>query len=280
LSVNYRSSEVLAVLILSSIEESSTVAIRPPKHNSQGYTLLEMLTVVGIMSIIVGFSVPSLLAFNKPLRDGTSQFKSHLSLIRSKAISSNQAYRIRPKFPQTSQYTGQKYQNTPHNFIVEYAANCQVTTYGTGLPSDSADPRYNATYPTGTPDGWQQASQFDLDLPETVGVSDTPVTEQSPDANSNPVTISPTSTTLTIRPASDPVNPTSVTIEPYLNWNICYDNRGIVHRPVNLTIKDFQANNQAVTSSIRIQKVGGLIITTNDKDSNPITADSQGNPIF
>ncbi len=251
------------------------MAIRPPKHNSQGYTLLEMLAVVGIMSIIVGFAVPSLLALNKPLRDGTSQFKSHLSLMRSKAISSNQAYRIRPKFPLTSQYTGQKYQNTPHNFIVEYAANCQVTTYGTGLPSDSADPRYNPTYPNGTPDGWQQASQFDLDLPETVGVSDTPVTEQD---NGTGAMATITSTTLTLTPANK-TTPTTVTFNEYLNWNICYDNRGIVYRPIKLTIKDFQANNKAVTALIEVQKVGGLLITTIDKNSVVIPPDS-GNPVF
>jgi prepilin-type N-terminal cleavage/methylation domain-containing protein len=81
------------------IEESAIVAIRPPKYNSQGYTLLEMLAVLGMVAVVVGFATPSFLALNKPLRNGTSQFVSQLSLIRSKAISGNQAYRLRPKYP-------------------------------------------------------------------------------------------------------------------------------------------------------------------------------------
>jgi prepilin-type N-terminal cleavage/methylation domain-containing protein len=124
------------------------VAIRPPNHNSQGYTLVEMLVVIIVTGIVMGIAVPSLMALNKPLRDATLQFKSQLTLIRAKAISSNQAYRLRPKYPTAAQYLGEHYNGNPHNFIVEYAANCQVTA----------------------PGGWQPASQLDLDLPESIGL--------------------------------------------------------------------------------------------------------------
>ena len=81
------------------------MAIRPPNYNSQGFTLLEMIITLGVAGIIVGFAAPSFLSWNKPLRDGSLQFKSHLSLIRSKAISSGQAYRLRPKYNTLAEYS-------------------------------------------------------------------------------------------------------------------------------------------------------------------------------
>jgi prepilin-type N-terminal cleavage/methylation domain-containing protein len=91
------------------------VTIRSPKYNSQGFTLVEMLIVLIVAGTIIGMATPSLLLFNKPLRDGSLQFKSQLSLIRSKAISSNSAYRLRPKYPTAAEYRGQNYQGKPHN---------------------------------------------------------------------------------------------------------------------------------------------------------------------
>jgi prepilin-type N-terminal cleavage/methylation domain-containing protein len=240
------------------------VAIRPPKYNSQGYTLLEMLAVISIVGIVMGFAAPSLLALNKPLRDGTSQFKSTLGLIRSKAISSNQAYRIRPKFPTKAQYIGEKYPQNPHNFIVEYAANCQVNTYGPGLPVGSTG------FANGTPDGWQIASQFDLDLPEAVGISDTAT-----------VTVNGTATTsgTDSLQLANQSGSTSVAFEANLRWNICYDNRGLVSQPITLTLKDFQGNNRAKNSVIQITGIGQLGITTKDNAGVDIPANN-GNPVF
>jgi prepilin-type N-terminal cleavage/methylation domain-containing protein len=130
------------------------VAIRPPKYNSQGYTLIEMLVVMGIISIIAGFTVPSLLAFNKPLRDGTLQFKSHLSLVRIKAIASGKAYRIKPLDSNRATYT----RSIPNKFVVEYAIDCNVLDT--------------------IPNGWKRASELDLDLPPDVGIinNTTPMT--------------------------------------------------------------------------------------------------------
>ncbi len=237
------------------------MAIRPPKPSSDGFTLVELLVVVIITSIIMGLAIPSLMALNKPLRDGTLQFKSQLSLIRSKAISTNQAYRLRPKYPTTAQYPAATAQNstliTPHSFIVEYAANCQVSTYGDPLPGGNV--------------GWQSAPDLDLDLPAAAGVAPLPVTQ----VNGTAVT----SATFTMVPANG-ASPISVPADPYLNWSICYDNRGVAFAPVSLTLKDFQGNNQAVSVQINVGVVGSPDIRTYDRTGAVIPADSQGNPVF
>jgi prepilin-type N-terminal cleavage/methylation domain-containing protein len=249
-----------------------TVAIQPPKYNSQGFTLIEMMVTLMVAGTIAAFAVPSFLSWNKPLRDGSLQFRSQLSLIRSKAISSGQAYRLRPKYPTTAEYKGQNYSQTPHNFIVEYAANCQVNTYGTGLAktalSATPDRPYNATYPEGKPDGWMVASQFDLDLPEQVGVADSPL----------PTLGTGLSASKTIKHANQSAD-TSVTFDPYLSWEICYDNRGVAYQPVSLTLKDFQGNNRAASALITVIGVGGVDIATKDKNQTIIPADGD-NPSF
>jgi prepilin-type N-terminal cleavage/methylation domain-containing protein len=125
------------------------VAIRPPKYNSQGFTLIEMIATVMVAGILMAIATPSLLSLNKPLRDGSLQFKSQLSLIRSKAISSGKAYRIRPKFTALTDYPD----GVARNFVVEYANNCK-------MPENTA-----------TVTRWQMASQFDLDLPPNIGIS-------------------------------------------------------------------------------------------------------------
>jgi hypothetical protein len=104
---------------------------------------------VMVAGILMAIATPSLLSLNKPLRDGSLQFKSQLSLIRSKAISSSKAYRIRPKFDTLAGYPD----GTARNFVVEYADNCK-------MPENSA-----------TATRWQMASQFDLDLPPNIGIS-------------------------------------------------------------------------------------------------------------
>jgi prepilin-type N-terminal cleavage/methylation domain-containing protein len=214
------------------------MTIRSPKHHDRGFTLVEMLVVIAIVGILVGIATPSLLTLNKPLRESTSQFKTQLNLIRSKAIASSQAYRLRPKYSTSTQYDGQK----PNSFIVEYAANCRITTYG---PSAT---------PAVLPDGWQRASQLDLDLPQTLGVSGTA-----------------TATNDTL-PTSTP------TPDANLNWSICYDNRGIASQPVNFTLKDFQGNNRAQTATISVQALGAVTITTQNKDGTNIS--ENGNPVF
>ncbi len=129
------------------------MAIRPPKYNSQGFTLIEMIVTVMVAGILMAIATPSFLSLNKPLRDGSLQFKSQLSLIRSKAISSSKSYRIRPKFTASASYPD----GVARNFVVEYADNCK-------MPENDATP---ATL------RWQMASQFDLDLPPNIGIPTT-----------------------------------------------------------------------------------------------------------
>jgi prepilin-type N-terminal cleavage/methylation domain-containing protein len=217
------------------------VTIRPPKYNSQGYTLVEILVVLIIAGIMAGITVPSLLSLNKPLRDGSLQFKSQLSLIRSKAISSNKAYRLKPKYPTAAEYTGQTYQQTPHNFVVEYAANCRVTAVG------------------GT-NGWAAASQLDLDLPEAIGVA-----TNSPDPI--PASLLPV------------VRVGGTTPLTSLSWEICFDNRGISDQTALVTLKDFQGNNKAKYALVNVIGVGSVDIDTKDKDGVAIPLNGD-NPDF
>jgi prepilin-type N-terminal cleavage/methylation domain-containing protein len=137
------------------------VAIRPPKYSSQGFTLIEMIVTVMFAGILMAIATPSLLSLNKPLRDGSLQFKSQLSLIRSKAISSGKSYRIRPKSTTLTDYPD----GVARNFVVEYAGNCKVTA-------------------TGGTSGWQMASQFDLDLPPNIGIPVDDLTLPVTNANS------------------------------------------------------------------------------------------------
>jgi prepilin-type N-terminal cleavage/methylation domain-containing protein len=211
------------------------VAIRSPKHNSQGYTLLEMLAVTALVGIVMGLGLPSLISLKKPLRDGTSQFKSALGLVRSKAIASNQAYRIKPMYLTRAEYTGTDNPDIPNKFVVESAANCSVTAAN----------------------GWTPASQFDLVLPNGVGITDS------------------ASTTLVV-----PASPSfSVTVSNSLNWNdgqgICFDNRGVVDRTLRFILKDFQDNNQAKIALFNVTLIGGVEIATYDKN-NISFVDSQG----
>ena len=212
------------------------MTIRPPKYNSQGFTLIEMIVTVMVAGILMAIATPSFLSLNKPLRDGSLQFKSQLSLIRSKAISSGKAYRIRPKFPTRAEYPGGI---VARNFVVEYAGNCKVTTSG------------------GT-DGWQMASQFDLDLPPNIGII-------------KDDTIFPTPTD---------------TVTNSLDWTtngsrICFDSRGIrddTNRVIAL--QDFQGFNKANFVTFEITKVGGVDINTYTKALAKIDPSSQGNPEF
>jgi prepilin-type N-terminal cleavage/methylation domain-containing protein len=220
------------------------VAIRPPKYNSQGFTLIEMIVTVMVAGIIMAFATPSLLSLNKPLRDGSLQFKSQLSLIRSKAISSSKAYRIQPKFTDVNNYPDK----TARNFVVEYADNCK-------MPENDFAP---ATL------RWQRASQFDLDLPPNIGI---------PSAYTGLPTV-----------VTAPTNPLDWSGGGTQNGKgICFDNRGLVDDlTTKIILKDFQGFNKAKIVVFDITKVGNIDVNTYT-ESTPSTftmTGSSGNPEF
>jgi prepilin-type N-terminal cleavage/methylation domain-containing protein len=218
------------------------VAIRPPKYNSQGFTLIEMIVTVMVAGIIMAFATPSLLSLNKPLRDGSLQFKSQLSLIRSKAISSSKAYRIRPKFATAAELTANS-EGRARNFVVEYADNCKKDE---------------------TAGNWQMASQFDLDLPQNVGIPTTPTA--SPDPTALPVPIGTATNSLDWKT---------------IGSRICFDNRGILEDTnTKIVLKDFQGFNKAKLTALELTKVGGVDIYTYTDALTTIAPSSQGNPEF
>ncbi len=199
------------------------MTIRSPKHNSQGFTLVEMLVSLIIIGIIMGVAVPSFLWLNKPLRTGALQFKAQLSLIRSKAISSNRAYRIRPN-PDPDP-------NGTRDFIVETAANCRVTALG-------------------NTDGWQRASQLDLDLPKDTRITTTPSTISDPSGS-----------------AIDS-----------LSTGICFDSRGIT-TPIRFILKDFRGDNKAKIAMLDVSLVGNIDIYTYDGSTSRLPGVG-GNPNY
>ena len=221
------------------------MAIRPPNYNSQGFTLLEMIITLGVAGIIVGFAAPSFLSWNKPLRDGSLQFKSHLSLIRSKAISSGQAYRLRPKYNTLAEYSN----GIAHNFVVEYAPNCRTLE--------------NNVAPIAA--RWQMVSQLDLNLPLTIGI---------------PVT----STTIpVVGTIATPLDWSGIGAAN--GRGICFDSRGIVDDlTTSIILRDFRGDNRAKLSVINLTLIGGVDITTYTEDTPgnlaAIPLSSQGNPEF
>jgi type II secretory pathway pseudopilin PulG len=207
------------------------VAIRPPKHNTEGFTLIEMIVILIIVGVISGFALPSLLSLNKPLRDGVSQFKSQLNLIRAKAIASNKTYRIKPLYSTRDEYYNAKNNSDkiPRNFTVEYAANCSIPFTNRGVT------------------GWNSATQFDLDLPKDVGIA------ADIDITGIPVT-----------------TPVMTTSDNLTNWSICFDNRGLVSQSMNFALKDFQDNHRAKIAVFQVLTVGGSTVYTYDKSKNLI----------
>ena len=204
------------------------MAIRSPKHNSDGFTMIEMIAVLVIVSVVAGFTLPSFISLNKPLKDGTSLFKSQLTLIRSKAIASGQAYRLTPMYSDRTNpgylIKDQNNINIPDKFVVQYAATCRSTT------------------------GWQRASQFDLELPNSIGITDNASTSGlSSDSGAIP------------------------TVSNDLDWRICFDNRGTIGETATVIIKDFKSNNRAKTALFMTTQIGGIDVFTYDANNNRIT---------
>lgn len=59
-------------------------------------TILEMVVVLGLVSILSGIAVTNLRAINKPLQNAAYSTEVFLQLARSRAISGTQAVKVRP----------------------------------------------------------------------------------------------------------------------------------------------------------------------------------------
>lgn len=225
------------------------MAIRLPKYRDRGFTLIEMLVTIAVAGIIMGIATPSLRSLNKPLRDGALQFKSQLSLIRSKAISSNKAYRLRPKFPTLT--VANYPDGIARNFVVEYAANCSV-------PENNEAPAALR---------WQMASELDLDLPQNVGI-----TNIATATITNPTGIGAVTNSLNWNGGK----------------GICFDNRGLLFfdattATTRVILQDFRSNSKAKLALIDISKIGDVDINTySDTLTSPtqIPLNGQNNPEF
>jgi prepilin-type N-terminal cleavage/methylation domain-containing protein len=64
--------------------------------NSAGFTLLELLSVVGLMGVLAVMTGPMLLWANKPLQNGTNQTAGIFKQVRMRAIVTTSVYRVRP----------------------------------------------------------------------------------------------------------------------------------------------------------------------------------------
>jgi prepilin-type N-terminal cleavage/methylation domain-containing protein len=112
------------------------------KSTTEGFTLIEILVTIAIAGILLSLGSVSLISMRKPLKLAVKAFESQVRLVRTQALSSGRAYRIRPRYLTTAEYSA----GFANRFIVEHASNCSSTS-------------------------WAVASQLDLDL-EDVGVVD------------------------------------------------------------------------------------------------------------
>jgi prepilin-type N-terminal cleavage/methylation domain-containing protein len=221
------------------------VTIRPPKYNSQGFTLIEMIVTVMVAGILMALATPSLLSLNKPLRDGSLQFKSQLSLIRSKAISSGKSYRIRPKFDTLT--TANYPDGRVRNFVVEYADNCK-------MPENDVVPAKLR---------WQMASQFDLNLPPNIGITPTGTALSLTD--NTPTTATPATSAVTHSVTTSLSWTTSAT-STTPGSRICFDNRGILDdTTTKIVLSDFQGFNKATLVELELTTVGNVDIKAYSK---------------
>lgn len=187
---------------------------------SEGFTLLELLAAIVVGGILLSLGSVSLISMKKPLKMAVKSFESQLVLVRTQALSSGLAYRIKPRYLTSAEYSN----GFANRFIVEQASNCTSTT-------------------------WAVASQFDLDL-EDVGIPDL--------------------STISLDGLSTPnVNA--------LDWNLCFDNRGFVYKPLKIYLKDYRGNNQARYSVFLLNKVGGFTYSNYSVDGQ-LAVDSQTPP--
>jgi prepilin-type N-terminal cleavage/methylation domain-containing protein len=93
---------------------ASTGLSRSRSAKQAGFTLLEVMAVVGVIAVLLAVALPNLLAILDGLRlsDGARQLASELQLARMKAISQHTKYRISfGSYPATT-YSLEKHDGT------------------------------------------------------------------------------------------------------------------------------------------------------------------------
>jgi prepilin-type N-terminal cleavage/methylation domain-containing protein len=222
---------------------------RSPHNRSSdaGFTAIELLAGLVIIGILLAIAIPNIASMYKPLSTAVSSTTSQLTLIRSKAMASSRAYRIRPKsddvdrIPAPNIYT---YANKkPNELIVEYNKG--------GGTCNQNDPRE-----------WGAAPQFDFKLSDRIVLGNIPVQIGGSSA-SNYLAWDETG-------VSDPDGSAPTATDPARNassnknskYGLCFDSRGIPRKTVEFWLVDEQGSSQAKSAKISVNGTGGVSYTT------------------
>ena len=66
------------------------------QHRTRGYSVIELLTVLGLIAVLSAIAVMNLKEFDDPLQNAIHQLTGFLKQVRAEAISSTSAYTILP----------------------------------------------------------------------------------------------------------------------------------------------------------------------------------------
>jgi prepilin-type N-terminal cleavage/methylation domain-containing protein len=210
------------------------VATRPSNHppSDDGFNVVELLVGLAIVGILTAIAIPSLSSFYKPLSIAVSSTTSQLTLIRSKAMASSRAYRIRPRFTTAAEYVNSK----PNQFIVEYNKN-----------GGSCNTEESTTTAGVTIWNWAPASQLDFQLSDKVVLDNYVVLGGATQSNYLDWDA-------------------GTTLDPRKGF--CFDSRGMprtfggIISTITFRIKDELGNNVAKSANISINGTGGVSYTT------------------
>ncbi len=141
------------------------------KKKHIGFTLLEVLTVIGIMIVIMSVTLPLIGMFGKniELKGSITQLASLMRLARSLAITRNVVYQVRTNLD--SQYVGIYDDQTPPNLfdkIWYVPSSLQLGVGSSTVPPVTTGTKYVEFKPIGTaylPDGghWQISKKKNSD---------------------------------------------------------------------------------------------------------------------
>ncbi len=87
------------------------------RGKSKGFTLIELLSVIAILGILFGIGIITAVGLRNPLGEAVTQLSSVLRQVRTRAISTTSAYRLKA--------------TSSTKAIVEYALGCNSTTWVT-----------------------------------------------------------------------------------------------------------------------------------------------------